>query len=62
MVKAGVGLALIPSSLYKYSSSENVDYYSLLQNLPLREMAVIYQKDRYLSKALLTLKKIIVSV
>ena len=62
MVKAGVGLALIPSSLSRYSSSENVAYYSLLQDLPLREMAVIYQKDRYLSKALLTLKTIMVSV
>lgn len=62
MVKAGIGLALIPSSLSKYSPSANLEYFSLYQDLPYRDMAVIYRKGQYLSKALIALKEIMTSV
>ena len=62
MVKAGVGVALIPSSLSKYSMTNSVDYYSLEQETPKRDMAVIYRKGQYLSKAMQELKEIMTSV
>lgn len=62
MVKAGVGVALIPSSLSKYSATNSVKYYSLLQDTPQRDMAVIYRKGQYLSKAMQTLKQILTSI
>ncbi len=62
MVKNGVGIALIPSSLAKYSDIDDVGYFSIEQTTPVREMAVIYRKDQYLSKATMTLKEIMTSV
>lgn len=62
MVKAGIGAALIPSSLAKYSKADNVRFFSLEQETPLREMAVIYRKDQYFSHAITDLKEIMTSV
>ena len=62
MVKAEIGIALIPSSVAKYSPSDTVEYFSLLQETPRRKMAVIYRKNRYLSDAILKLKSIMTSV
>lgn len=62
MVKARIGVALIPSSLAKYSPADNVDFFSLAQDMPERKMAVIYRKDQYLSEAVKKLKQIMLSV
>jgi DNA-binding transcriptional LysR family regulator len=62
MVKAGVGAALIPSSLSKYTLVDSVDYYSLEQNAPNRDMAIVYRKGQYLSKAMIALKEIMITV
>ena len=51
MVKAGIGAALIPSGIYQFSRDENVACFSFRQALPFRDMAVIYRKEQYLSKA-----------
>lgn len=62
MVKAGVGIALIPSSIAKYADAPTVSFYSVLQETPERNMAVIYRKGQYLSEATLALKEIMTSV
>lgn len=62
MVKAGVGLALIPSSIAKYEDVDTVDFYSIIQDTPDRKMAVVYRKGQYLSEATLALKEIMLSV
>lgn len=62
MVKAGIGVALIPSSIAKYVDADTVDFYSIVQETPDRKMAVIYRKDQYLSEATLALKEIMTSV
>lgn len=62
MVKAGIGVALIPSSIAKYVDADTVDFYSIVQQTPDRKMAVIYRKDQYLSEAALALKEIMTSV
>ena len=62
MVKAGIGLALIPSSIAKYVDTDSVAFYSITQETPDRKMAVIYRKGQYLSEAALTLKEIMTSV
>ena len=62
MVKEGIGLALVPSSLTKYSKAESVACFSLAQQLPCREMVVIHRKGQYLSKAAEELKKIMTSI
>ena len=51
MVKAGIGAALIPSGIYQFSRDENVACFSFRQALPFRDMAVVYRKGQYLSKA-----------
>ena len=62
MVKAGIGLALIPSSIAKYVDTDSVAFYSIEQETPDRKMAVIYRKGQYLSEAALALKEIMTSV
>ena len=51
MVRAGIGAALVPSGLSQFSNAGEVAYYSFLQSIPYRDMAVIYRKEQYLSKA-----------
>ena len=56
MVRAGMGAAFIPACL---SNDPSLHYYSILENVPRREIVVIYRKDQYLSKAVQDLKQII---
>lgn len=62
MVKSGIGLALIPSSVAKYSADDSIAYFSVKQSTPRRDMAVIYRKGQYLSKAVIALKNIMTSI
>lgn len=62
MVKAGIGVALIPSSLAKYSGAEAVTYFSLQQETPTRNMVVVYRRDQYLSEPMLFLKQVMTTV
>lgn len=50
MVRAGVGMALVSSSIEKLCSGEEVSFYSFKQDLPKREVAAIWRKDRKLSQ------------
>lgn len=62
MVCAGLGLALLPSSIPKYAPNTSLSYFSLIQEISYREMAVIYRKGQYLSSAALVLKNIMLSL
>lgn len=62
MVKSGIGVALIPSSIAKYVDADSVAFYSVAQETPDRKMAVIYRKGQYLSEAARALKEIMTSV
>ena len=52
MVRAGIGAALVPTGLIKYKENEGVNYYSLINELPKRKVAIVYRKDKKLSKVL----------
>lgn len=61
MVKAGVGVALVPSGIERFCRGE-VSFYSFIQKLPRREVVVAWRKDRKLSEAAEELKDIILSI
>lgn len=50
MVRAGVGLALVPTGIERFCSSEEVDFYSLKQDLPRREVVAMWRKDKKLNQ------------
>ncbi|NMA36659.1 MAG: LysR family transcriptional regulator [Clostridiaceae bacterium] len=62
MVRAGIGAALVPSGISKFSNAEKVAFFSFAQSVPYRDMAVVYRKEQYLSKAVKDLMQIIVSL
>ena len=51
MVRAGVGAALVPTGIERFCAEGEVRFYSFIQELPRREVAAIWRKDRYLSEA-----------
>ena len=59
MVRAGVGMALVPSGIERFAADKEVVFYSIAQPLPKREVVVIWRRDRKLSKAAEELKTVI---
>ncbi len=59
MVRAGVGMALMPSGIERFCFPGEVVFYSFLQPLPKREVVVMWRKDRKLSQAARELKEVI---
>lgn len=51
MVRAGVGLALVPVGIERFCPPGEVQFYSFQQELPRREVVVMWPKDRKLSRA-----------
>lgn len=62
MVRAGVGMALVPAGIERFCTPEEVTFYSFAQELPKREVVVMWRKDRTLSKAAEELKSVIQSI
>lgn len=56
MVKMNVGAAFIPACLAKDSI---LNYYSIKETVPKREIVVMYRKEQYLSETVTELKKLI---
>ncbi len=50
MVRAGVGMAIVPSSVECFCTSDEVEFYSFKQELPKRKVVAMWRKDRPLSK------------
>ena len=59
MVKAGVGMALMPSGIERFCKDDSVTFYSFTADLPKREVVVMWRKDRQLSEVAQELKKVI---
>lgn len=57
MVREGIGAAFIPACLAK--SGRGMNFYSIQEAVPRREIVVMYRKEQYLSKAALDLKQLI---
>ena len=51
MVKAGVGMALMPSGIERFCKDESVMFYSFTNTLAKREVVLIWLKERKLSRA-----------
>ena len=65
MVKAGIGMSLVPSGIERFCNKgreKEVTFYSFRQELPKREVVVMWRKDRTLSKVTEELKNIIMGI
>ena len=62
MVKADVGIALMPSGIERFCRDDSVTFYSFMDELPKREVVVMWRKDKKLSKVAEELKEVILSV
>lgn len=61
-VKAGVGMALMPSGIERFCKPVDVAFYSFTEPLPRREVVVIWRKDQKLSKTAEELKEVIQAI
>ena len=61
-VKAGVGMALMPSGIERFCKPGDVVFYSFTESLPRREVVVMWRKDQKLSKTAEELKTVIHSI
>lgn len=61
-VKAGVGIALVPSGIERFCRSGDAVFYSFTDPLPRREVVVMWRRDRKLSKVAMELKALIRSI
>lgn len=55
MVRAGVGIAMVPSGITGFCSQNEVVFYSFKQELPKRHVVALWRKDRQLNQATRTL-------
>lgn len=61
-VKAGVGMALVPSGIERFCKDSDVTFYSFTDPLPKRKVVVMWRKDRKLSKVAMELKDVIKTI
>lgn len=61
-VKAGVGMALVPSGIERFCNDDSVTFYSFIDPLPKRQVVIMWLKDRKLSKVAEELKDVIHSI
>lgn len=59
MVRAGVGMALVPTGIERFCGENDVKFYSFKQNLPRREIVAIWRKDKKLSNVAKTMLKLL---
>ena len=59
MVRAGVGMALVPSGIERFCTDNEVTFYSFKEDLPKREVVAMWLKDRTLNQATRNLLDII---
>ena len=53
MVQNGMGLCLFPSSMVEFSQNmknENVAFFTLVQNVPIRKIVCLYKKNKKMSE------------
>ena len=59
MVRSRIGAALLPTGISAFSTAGEVAFFSVDQEIPFRDMAVIYRREQYLSQAVQDLIEII---
>lgn len=60
MVRASIGAALVPSTIDNYNPEESkIAYFSIKQELPFRDIVVMYKKDQFLSETVNAFKDIL---
>ncbi len=62
MVKAGVGMALMPSGIERFCRDDSVSFYSFQDALPKREVVVMWRKDGKRSRVAEELKDLICNI
>ena len=62
MVRAGVGMALVPTGIERFCSGDEVRFYSFVPALPRREVVLMWRKGRELPRVLEELKTVFQSV
>ena len=62
MVKAGVGMAIVPSGIDRFCAHDEVVFYSFVQELPKREVAVMWRREKKLSETAEELKNMILDI
>ena len=62
MVRAGVGMALVPTGIERFCNSGEVTFYSFAEPLPKRGVVVMWRRDRELSAAVSELVDVILSI
>ena len=58
MVRAGVGMALVPEGIERLSGKDDVCFYSIREPLLTREVVVLWRRDRELSQAAIAIKNV----
>lgn len=59
MVRSGVGVALVPSGIERFGGPSDIRFYSFVQELPKRQVAVVWRKGEKLSGVAEELKDVI---
>ena len=59
MVKAGVGMAVVPSGIEHFAAHGEVRFYAFCEDLPKRELAVMWRKGQPLSETAKELKALL---
>ena len=62
MVRAGVGMALVPTGIERFCAPGEVKFYSFAGELPKRQVVVLWRKGRELSAAARELRDVILSI
>ena len=62
MVRAGVGMALVPTGIERFCAGDEVRFYSFIQPLPKREVVVSWRREIALSKTAVELRDIICGI
>ena len=62
MVKAGVGMALVPSGIERFCTNGDVAFYSFVPALPKRQVVIMWRKERKMSAVSEELKDVIHSI
>jgi len=62
MVKAGVGMAFVPSGIERFCTDPSITLYSFIPVLPKRKVILIWERNRLLTKAEEELKNVIHSI
>lgn len=62
MVRAGIGMSLVPTGIERFCNEGEAKFYSIKQDLPRRQIVAMWRKDRKLPKVVNDLLEIMMSI